>query len=95
MAGIKRKEAPKAVAAVRSSEKKQKLASTGSIKKKAAPIKEPTPESDESSEDEDEDELDGEDDAMSGVELEGGNSESDDKKIRSTSRTGASRQRLG
>ncbi|KAG9886196.1 hypothetical protein KCU94_g17279, partial [Aureobasidium melanogenum] len=57
MAGVKRKEAPKAVAAVRSgSEKKQKLASTGSSKKRAAPIKEPTPESDESSDDEDEDE---------------------------------------
>ncbi|KAG9582506.1 ARM repeat-containing protein, partial [Aureobasidium melanogenum] len=85
MAGVKRKEAPKAVAAVRSgSEKKQKLASTGSSKKRAAPIKEPTPESDESSddEDEDEDELDGEDSAMSGVDQEGGNSESDDKKIR-------------
>ncbi|KAG9525418.1 ARM repeat-containing protein, partial [Aureobasidium melanogenum] len=84
MAGVKRKEAPKAVAAVRSgSEKKQKLASTGSSKKRAAPIKEPTPESDESSDnDEDEDELDGEDSAMSGVEQEGGNSESDDKKIR-------------
>lgn len=88
MAGIKRKEAPKAVAAVRSgSEKKQKLASTGSSKKKAAPIKEPTPESDESSESEDE--LDGDDDAMSGVELEAGNSESDDKKIRSRSSTRA------
>lgn len=89
MAGVKRKEAPKAVAAVRSgSEKKQKLASTGSSKKRAAPIKEPTPESDESSDDdEDEDELDGEDSAMSGVEQEGGNSESDDKKIRSASRT--------
>lgn len=86
MVGIKRKEAPKAVAAVRSgSEKKQKLASTGLSKKKAAPIKEPTPESDESSESEDE--LDGDDDdAMSGVELEAGNSESDDKKIRSRSR---------
>ncbi|KAG9821763.1 hypothetical protein KCV05_g17198, partial [Aureobasidium melanogenum] len=87
MAGVKRKEAPKAVAAVRSgSEKKQKLASTGSSKKRAAPIKEPTPESDESSDDDDddqdEDELDGEDSAMSGVEQEGGNSESDDKKIR-------------
>lgn len=88
MVGIKRKEAPKAVAAVRSgSEKKQKLASTGSHKK-AAPVKEPTPESDESS-DEEEDELDDEDDAMSGVELEGENGESDDKKIRSTSRTRA------
>ena len=87
MAGIKRKEAPKAVAAVRSgSEKKQKLGSTGSSKK-AVPTKEPTPESDESSESEDE--LDGDDDAMSGVELEAGNSESDDKKIRSTSRTRA------
>ncbi|KAH0390553.1 ARM repeat-containing protein, partial [Aureobasidium melanogenum] len=84
MAGVKRKEAPKAVAAVRSgSEKKQKLASTGSSKMRAAPIKEPTPESDESSDDdEDEDELDGEDSAMSGVEQEGANSESDDKKIR-------------
>lgn len=83
MAGIKRKEAPKAVAAVRSgSEKKQKLASTGSSKKKAAPVKEPTPET-ETSEDEDEDELDEEEDAMSGVELNGGNSDSDDKKIRS------------
>jgi pumilio family protein 6 len=89
MVGIKRKEAPKAVAAVRSgSEKKQKLASTGSSKK-AAPIKEPTPESDESSEEEDE--LDEDDDAMSGVELEGRNSESDDKKIRSRLRTRADR----
>jgi hypothetical protein len=85
MVGIKRKEAPKAVAAVRSgSEKKQKLASTGSSHKKAAPVKEPTPESDESS-DEEEDELDDQDDAMSGVELEGENGESDEKKIRSTS----------
>jgi pumilio family protein 6 len=88
MVGIKRKEAPKAVAAVRSgSEKKQKLASTGSHKK-AVPVKEPTPEPDESS-DEEEDELDDEDDAMSGVELEGENGEPDDKKIRSTSRTRA------
>ena len=92
MVGIKRKEAPKAVAPVRSgSEKKQKLASTGSSKKKAAPIKEPTPESDDSSESDDQDELDGDDDAMSGVELEAGNSESDDKKIRSTSRTRAAK----
>jgi pumilio family protein 6 len=92
MAGIKRKEAPKAVAAVRSgSEKKQKLASTGSSKKKAAPTKEPTPESDESSESEDE--LDGDDDAMSGVELEAGNSESDDKKMRSRSSTRVGKDR--
>jgi pumilio family protein 6 len=85
MVGIKRKEAPKAVAAVRSgSEKKQKLASTGSSHKKAAPVKEPTPESDESS-DAEEDELDDQDDAMSGVELEGENGDSDDRKIRSTS----------
>jgi pumilio family protein 6 len=84
MAGIKRKEAPKAVAAVRSgSEKKQKL---GSFHKKSTPVEEVSSESETSEEEDDDDEeeeLDGDDDAMSGVELENGNSESDEKKIRS------------
>ena len=69
MAGIKRKEAPKPVASSGVGlKKKQKLTTSGPGKKKTPLVKERTPESD-ISEDE-QDELDGEDEAMSGVEGE-------------------------
>lgn len=84
MAGIKRKEAPKAVSTSTFDSKKQKLGGVGASKKRAAPVKQASPESEPSdNDDDDDDELDGDEDAMSGVD-ENRNSESEgDKKIRS------------